>query len=241
MRHPTEGAHVATDITIPVLPVPPLRDGDRMTRAEFERRWDATPHVKKAELIDGVVYMPPALSIDHGAPHFDLIGCMAMYRLLTPGVQGADNASIRFDDKNMPQPDILLRLDEAYGGRSRIDADRYIEGGPELVAEIARSSASIDLGVKKESYRRHDVQEYIVWRVDNRAVDWFALRDGLYVPNLSGPDGVLRSEIFPGLWLDPAALVAGDTARLLIVAQQGHGSPEHTEFVRQLRQRAGVP
>lgn len=229
---------MATDIRQPMVEIPPLRDGDRMTRVEFERRWDAMPDLKKAELIDGVVYMP-ALSIDHGASHFDLIGWLAWYRLLTPGVQGGDNCSVRFDDINMPQPDVLLRIDENRGGRSRIDADRYIEGGPELIAEVTRTTASYDLGPKREVYRRFGVPEYIVWRVDDRAVDWFILRNGFYFPLDPGADGIVRSKVFPGLWLDPAALVNGDSARLLAVAQQGHGTPEHAVFICSLQQRAG--
>ena len=36
----------------------PLEHGDHLTREEFERRYEAMPHVRKAELIEGVVYMP---------------------------------------------------------------------------------------------------------------------------------------------------------------------------------------
>ena len=199
------------------------------------------PEVKKAELIDGVVYMPPALSIDHGVPHFDLITWLGLYRILTPGVSGADNASIRFNDDNMPQPDALLRILESRGGRCRITSDRYLEGGPELIAEIANTTADDDLGPKRDLYRRFGVQEYIVWRVGDGALDWFALRKGLYWPLAPGSDGIIRSEVFPGLWLDPAALLRGDSARVLAVAQQGHGSPEHTAFLQELARRAANP
>jgi hypothetical protein len=105
---------MATDVRIPSVQVPPLRNGDRMDREECERRWDAMPDLKKAELIEGVVYMPPALSRKHGTPHFDIIGWLYMYRAITPGLEGADNASVRFDKKNMPQPDALLRIEEKY-------------------------------------------------------------------------------------------------------------------------------
>lgn len=221
---------MATDMTAPRTEVPPLRDGERLTRAEFERRWDAMPEVKKAELIDGVVSMP-ALTRDHAVPHFDLIGWLWMYRILTPGTEGADNASVQFDDDNMPQPDALLRVRESHGGRSRVTHDRYYEGGVELIVEISNTTAAADLGAKRDVYRRFGVQEYIVWRVADRALDWFVLRDGYYWPLDPGADGVLRSEVFPGLWLDPVAVVAGDGARVLAVAQLGHGSPEHAAFV----------
>ncbi len=228
---------MATDIRVPTVDVPPLRDGDRLTRAEFERRWDAMPEVKKAELIDGVVYMPPALSRDHGTPHFDLITWLGMYRMRTPGTEGSDNASVRFDDDNMPQPDALLRLLDTHGGQSRITHDRYFEGGPELVVEIARTTADKDLGPRREVYRRFGVKEYIVWRVVDRSVDWFVLRSGYYYPLAPGADGIVRSEVFPGLWLDPAALVRADAARVLQVAQLGHGSPERTAFITELQRR----
>jgi Uma2 family endonuclease len=227
---------MATDVRMPATGVPPLRDGDRLSRAEFERRWDATPEVKEAELIDGVVHMPP-LSRHHGTPHFSLIGWLCMYQMLTPGTEGADNASVRFDDLNMPQPDALLRILESHGGRSRVSADGYFEGGPELIAEVSRTTADEDLGAKREVYRRHKVPEYIVWRVADKALDWYVLRGEYYLNLDPGPDGVLRSEVFPGLWLDPAALIRGDSARVLAVAQLGHGSPEHTAFVAGLRRR----
>ncbi len=229
---------MATDVTALSTEVPPLRDGDRLTRTEFERRWDAMPEVKKAELVDGVVYMP-ALSRDHGVPHFGLIGWLWMYQTLTPGTEGADNASVRFDDDNMVQPDALLRVLESHGGRCRVTRDRYLEGGPELVVEIANTTADEDIGAKRDVYRRFGVQEYIVWRVADRALDWFVLRNGYYWPLAPSADGIIRSEVFPGLWLDPAATVAGDAARVLTVAQLGQGSPEHAAFVTELRRRAG--
>jgi Uma2 family endonuclease len=228
---------MATDTTAPSVELPPLRAGDRLTRAEFERRWNAMPEVKKAELIDGVVYMP-ALSIDHAAPHFDLITWLGMYRMLTRGTQGADNASIRFDDRNMPQPDALLRILPSHGGHCYVTADRYLEGAPELIVEVANTSKDEDLGPRRDLYRKRGVREYIVWRVADRAVDWFVLRDGLYWSLEPGEGGIIRSEVFPGLWLDPAALVAGDAVRVLAVAQMGHGSPEHAAFVAELQSRA---
>jgi Uma2 family endonuclease len=216
-------------------PTPPLVDGERLTRDEFERRYDAMPHLKKAELIEGVVHMPSPVRLDqHGDPHSCLVGWLWVYRAGTPGVQSGDNSSIRLDLGNMPQPDALLIVRPERGGRVRISEDDYIEGGPELVAEVAASSASYDLGEKQGAYLRNGVREYIVWRVLDRAVDWFVLRDGQYELLEPGADGILRSTVFPGLWLDPAALVGGDTARVLAVIQQGVGSPEHADFVARL-------
>src|SRR5262249_33252195 len=147
----------------------------------FERRYEAMPHVKKAELIEGVVYMPSAVRYrPHGRPHFQLIGWLAAYEAATPGVEGGDNTSVRLDLDNEPQPDALLLVDPAHGGQAVISADHYIERAPELVAEVAASSASYDLHTKLNVYRRNGVREYIVWRVLEQQIDWFVLRAGSY-------------------------------------------------------------
>src|SRR5262245_22343202 len=92
--------------TVIVVDVPPLRAGDRLSRGEFERRYEAMPEVNKAELIEGVVYMPSPTSLnEHGGPHFDLIGWLALYRAFTPGVQGGDSTTVRLDEDNEPQSD----------------------------------------------------------------------------------------------------------------------------------------
>ena len=229
---------MATDIREPSLEIPPLRPGDRLTRAEFERRWEAMPQVKRAELIDGEVIMTP-VSRDHGTPHFSLNGLLAFYQMQTPGVEGADNTSLRLDDENMPQPDGLLRILETHGGRSRFDDDGYYTSGPELLVEIARSTSAFDLGAKRELYQRYQIPEYIVWNVTGRSVEWFILTNGVYERGDQGSDQVIRSDVFPGLWIATNALIAKDAAKLLAIAQQGLGSPEHAAFVAELRQRGG--
>jgi Uma2 family endonuclease len=220
--------------------VRPLQAGDRLTRAEFERRYEAMPHVKKAELIEGVVYMPsPVSNSDHGVPHFDLITVLGYYKAFTPGVEGGDNSTLRLDLDNEPQPDAYLRILPERGGQSRNSADgRYIEGAPEFIAEVAASSDSYDLHDKLNAYRRNGVQEYLVWRVLDEAVDWFVLREGRFEPLTPAADGLLKSAVFPGLWLEPAALLRGDGARLLDVVRLGTQSAEHVEFVAQLRAKA---
>ena len=215
--------------------IPPLVDGEPLTRDEFERRYDAMPGLNKAELIEGVVHMPsPVRHEQHSKPHSRLDGWLWVYTTGTPGVDSGDNGSIRLDLGNMPQPDGYLIVRPEQGGQVRISADDYIEGGPELIAEVSASTASYDLGEKQGAYLRNDVQEYIVWRVLDRAVDWFVLRDGQYERLEPGADGILRSVAFPGLWLDPAALTGGDSARVLAVLQQGIGSAAHAEFVARL-------
>ncbi len=222
-------------LKLPAVEVPPLEPGDRLTRAEFERRYEKMPRLKKAELIEGVVYLPSPVRVEHhGSPHAHVIGWLVAYEAGTPGARSADNSTVRLDEVNEPQPDAFLFVDPARGGQARISKDGYLEGAPELVAEVAASSASYDLHTKLEAYQRNNVKEYLVWRTLDGEVDWFALRAGRYQPLAPGPDGVLRSEVFPGLWLDAAALVRDDLARVLAVGQQGRASPEHAAFVARL-------
>jgi Uma2 family endonuclease len=215
--------------------VPPLENGDRLTRDEFERRYDAMPGLKKAELIEGVVYMPSPVRVDqHGEPHFNIIAWMGLYRWSTPGVRGADNSSARLDLDNMPQPDVCLFIDPTLDGQARISDDGYLEGAPELIAEIAASSVSHDLSLKFEVYRRNGVREYLVWRVQDQEIDWFVLRGRRYVPLKIDGEGLYRSRAFPGLWLDPAALIRGKPEIISAALQRGLASREHAEFVARL-------
>jgi Uma2 family endonuclease len=206
-----------------------------LTRSEFERRYDAMPELKKAELIEGEVYVGSPISYDHAKPHSHLVCWLVVYSAGTPGVGTADNASVRLDFDNEPQPDAFLMVETEDQGHARVSEDRYIEGAPELVAEIAASTVSYDLGKKLQVYQRNRVLEYIVWRVQDREVDWFVLQDGLYERLVPSADGILRSKAFLGLWLDAGALLRGDMAAVLAVLQQGLNSPEHANFAARLR------
>jgi Uma2 family endonuclease len=222
--------------------LPPLENGDRLTRDEFERRYEAMPHLKKAELIEGVVYVPSPVGYrHHGAPHALLIGWLIQYAAGTPGVEVSDNSTVRLDLDNEPQPDALLLIAPARGGQVRVSPDDYIEGAPELVVEVASSSVSYDLHAKLHVYRRNGVREYVVWRVLEQAIDWFVLRAGQYERLPVDANGLLRSEVFPGLWLDAAALVRGELATVLAIVQQGLGSPEHAAFVARLQPPTATP
>lgn len=202
--------------------VPPLENGDRLTRAEFERRYAWMPGVNKAELIEGVVYMPSPVSlVRHAEPHARIVTWLGTFVAVTPDVRFGDNATVRLDLENEPQPDAVLFWDMARGGQTRISDDGYLEGPPELAAEVAASSVSIDLHAKLRVYRRNAVQEYLVWRVQDRAIDWFELREGDYRPLAADAAGILRSVRFPGLWLDTAALLRGDLATVLQTLQRG--------------------
>jgi len=218
-------------------PIPPLEDGQRLTRAEFERRYEAMPHVKKAELLEGVVYMPsPVTHFRHGRPHFRLNTWLGVYEAATPGVEGSDNATVRLDEENEPQPDAVLLIQPECGGAVRFE-DGYIADGPELVVEVSASRARIDLGPRFRVYQAHGIREYLVWRVDDGEIDWFILRGEAFVELPADASGVIRSETFPGLWLDPAGLVRLEMPSVLATLQQGLASPEHAAFVTQLAQR----
>jgi Uma2 family endonuclease len=216
--------------------IPPLENGDRLTRYEFERRYTAMPHIKKAELIEGVVYVPSPLRFgSHAEPHGLLIIWLGTYKVATPFVKLGIEPTVRLDQDNEPQPDGVLLIDERVGGQSRLNADDYIEGAPELVAEIAASSTAIDMNAKKTAYRRNGVREYIVWQIFENRLDWFCLDRGEYVPLLvTNSEGVIKSQVFPGLWLSVTDLLAGNMARVLTVLQSGLNSPEHEAFVQSL-------
>jgi hypothetical protein len=218
-------------------PVPQLEQGDRLTRDEFERRYNAMPNLKKAELIEGVVYMGAAVRVEqHGYQHSLLMVWAGMYQIETGGVLVGDNSSVRMDLDNEPQPDCLLMRLPEFGGQAEI-VDGYIEGAPEWVGEVSASTVSFDLHAKLNAYRRNGVREYVVWRVLDEEIDWFVLRAGQFERLAPGADGVLRSEQFPGLWLDPAAMVSGEMKRVLAVLRLGLESPEHAEFVTALASR----
>lgn len=216
--------------------VPPLETGDRLTRAEFERRYQAMPEGKKAELIEGVVYMPSPVRVRrHGKPHVVLTTWLAYYIAKTPGLDDyADNATVRLDEDNEPQPDLFLLLPPHAGGIAKVDDDDYVSGPPALICEVSASSVSIDLHHKLNAYRRNGVREYLVWRTQDPGVEWFILRDGRYDPLPCDAAEVLRSEQFPGLHLNVAALLSLDLPALFKTIDHGIATPAHAEFVRKL-------
>lgn len=225
---------ISSPVISPPLTIPTLENGDKLTRAEFERRYHEMPNLKKAELIEGIVYFmaSPLRITQHGAPHAQIMTWLGNYWSVTPNLQLGDNCTVRLDLDNEPQPDALLRI--AVGGRSTISEDGYVEGAPELIAEIAASTVSLDLHQKLNIYRRNQVQEYLVWRINDRQFDWFKLIDGEYSQLEPNADGIICSQIFPGLWLDKTALLAGDLAKVLATLQQGLATPTHQEFMRKM-------
>jgi Uma2 family endonuclease len=218
-----------------VASLPPLHNGDHLTRAEFERRYRAQPHVKKAELIEGVVYMPsPVHHEKHSKPHSRIVGWLFNYVTATPGADFGDNATIRLDLENEVQPDAFLRLHESKGGQSSLSDDDYLTGAPELVVEVAASSAAYDLYQKLAVYRRSGVQEYLVLLAYEQETRWFQLMEGVYETLQPDDDGILRSRVFPGLHFHSDRFWADDLAGLLAVLQAGLATPEHAAFVAKL-------
>lgn len=220
----------------PAPSIPPLEAGARLTRSEFERRYHAMPHVKKAELIEGVVYLPsPVRYKDHGKQTGWMTLWLGVYRVATPHTEFADNTTVLLDSDNEPQPDVFLCLDADVGGNSQVNAKGYLEGAPELVVEVAASTESYDMHDKLKAYRRNGVQEYIVWRVYDQQIDWFKLEAESYVPLLPDRSGIICSQVFPGLQLDVKAMLKEDLAKVLAVLQKGLDSPKHKAFVRKLK------
>ena len=217
--------------------IPPLEPGDCLNASEFLRRYAAMPELKKAELINGVVYMSAAVRVDqHAEPDSlvqTLLGC---YAIGTRGVRSLTNGTVRLSPDDVVQPDAALRILAELGGQSHIGRDGCLRGAPELVAEVSASTVSIDARQKLQSYRQAGVREYLLWRVRDKAVDWWTRdEDDEFQLIVADADGLHRSRVFPGLWIDVAALVAEDGVRLIDVLQHGLASPEHVAFVETLK------
>jgi len=211
---------------------PLLEAGDRLNRDEFERRYQRMPQVKKAELVEGTVYMPSPVRVRrHAIPHSQLAGWLVVYASETPGIECCDNSTVRLDLDNEPQPDLVLLKLPAKGGQTRISEDDFIEGAPELAVEIVGSSRAYDLHQKKMTYRRNAVREYLAWITGEKRVVWWELREGDYQEITPAADGLLKSHVFPGLWLDAAALLRGDMKGVLASLRRGLESPDHQAFL----------
>jgi hypothetical protein len=194
------------------------------------------PELKRADLVDGFVYMGSPVTFDQRASqHFDLIGWLYTYRAHTPGVEGGDNATLKLPvGMVQPQSDACLRIKPDHGGRSKTK-NGYIAGAVELAGEVAASSVSFGLNEKLAAYEQNGVLEYLVWRAEDKEIDWFFLKRGKYQRLVKTKDGLYESKVFPGLWLDADAMIAGDAAKVIQVVQQGIASPEHRRFVEKLR------
>jgi len=200
--------------TCPDFPLP-LESGESMHSREFLRRYERMPEVKKAELIEGVVYMGSPVSVRHGKPDAVIQAWLVTYASRHPDTEACANTTVILDAENTVQPDALLRRLPQHGGLSRVTAEGYLAGAPELIVEVAASAASIDLRDKRRAYCRNGVREYLVWLVAEARLEWFCLEEDEYRPQRPDAAGILESRVFPGLRLPVAALGAGDTATVL--------------------------
>jgi Uma2 family endonuclease len=218
-------------------PTMPLKAGQHLDRATFHALYEAMPHGTRAELIGGVVYTPSPI----GYPHSDRSGLavtwLHLYRFRTPGVGVSDNASVALDDQGEPQPDTSLRILPTHGGQTHYEG-KIIAGAPELIIEVTDSSRAIDLGPKLADYERAGVLEYVVIALDPDELIWHVRRGDRLVRISAGPDGLYRSEAFPGLWLDPDAFLADDSARLIAALERGLATAEHAQFAARLAAEA---
>jgi hypothetical protein len=216
--------------------LPRLENGDHLTAREFLRRYERMPDLKKAELVGGIVYMASPVRVDqHAEPDGLLQGWLCNYGLGTPGVKHGTNGTVRLGADDVLQPDGFLRIVPEAGGKAQLDGKGYLVGPPELAVEVAASSVSIDTREKLNSYRRSGVREYLVWRTQEKAIDWWLLDGDDYVPLAPDADGISRSRVFPGLWLDAKSLIALNGNLVMARLQEGLRSAEHKAFVESLQ------
>ena len=220
--------HIATHTTPKTLV-----EGLRLDQPTFHTLYQAMPPGTRAELIDGVVHMPSPVGLEHGEAHVPVIVWLSYYAEKTPGVRAMDNATTILGWKSEPQPGGLLRILPEYGGRTWNEGG-FVHGAPELVVEIAKATRYADFGPKLDDYQRAGVTEYVVRAFDPEEICWFRLDQGTLVQRATGEWGLYRSAVFPGLWLDPVALLKGDTQRLRAVVDLGCATAEHAAFVARL-------
>jgi Uma2 family endonuclease len=213
----------------------PLYNGDRRTQAEFHRLYETAPDDVRFELVGGVVYMASPLRRAHALYHADLSAVLVGYVRKTPGTELLDNATVILGEESEPQPDLLIRILTEFGGQSRENEDGYIEGAPELVAEVAHSTRSIDMHQKRTDYARAGVREYLVLCIAERELHWFDFKSRRSIQ--ADSDGAYQSRVLPGLWIDAPALLGRRSARLQQMAKRGIASPEHAAFVKRLQMR----
>jgi hypothetical protein len=228
--------HTVTPLPITKV-IPPLVAGERLAQQTFHERYEAMPPNTWAELVGGVVYMPSPMKDHHGRTTPRVTTWLMHYQMATPGTDVLDNATTILGPESEPQPDSCILILPEFGGQTSVDDDGYLCGAPELVTEIAYSTEGFDLGSKFRDYQQAGVREYLVVLLRRRQVRWFVLRDGNFHDLPLSDDGFFHSEVFPGLWLHPEAMLANDTRRVIEVLNQGLASPPHAQFLERLRRR----
>ncbi len=204
----------------PALKMPVLENGDCLNQKEFHQRYETYPKQLKAELVEGIVYMPSPVKPHHAQPHALIMGWLFSYYAVTPDILLYDNATLILDADNEVQPDAMLCRSPAYGGGVQINAEGYLQGAPELAVEISASSVSYDMHQKRRIYQRNGVLEYLVWQIREQHLAWFYLEQGEYRELQADAEGLLHSRVFPGLVLEESAFLNNNPARILQVLQQ---------------------
>ena len=221
--------------TATIVAAPPLERGDMLTVDEFLQRWEQHPEIKYAELIGGIVYMPSPTSFLHGETEGDLGTLLGTYAANTEGVRHGTNSTTLMRSDS-PQPDEYLRILPEYGGAVKIEG-KYLRGPAEFVGEVCVSSASYDLHQKLDLYEQAGVQEYLTVLMREQEIRWHCLGKNGYVLLEPSSKKFWKSHVFPGLWLDGKALLAGDSTKVLTALKRGLRSPEHAAFVKKLAKR----
>lgn len=214
-----------------------LENGERLDQKTFHERYEAAPSGFHAELIEGVVYMPSPQKLPHGRHQKLVLEWLTAYERATPGTEVIPTPTTILGPESEPEPNVCLILDARHGGQTWEDENHYLNGPPELIVEIAWSTGSIDLHAKKRDYEKAGVREYVVVALRQESIVWFMRRRGRFKEQVAGTDGFLRSEVFPGLCLDPAALLALDWRKVAAVQKRGLASAEHAAFVAKLAGR----
>lgn len=217
--------------------IPPFENGDRMDQKTFHALYLQTPKGFRAELIGGIVHVPSPTSARHARPQRMFCQWLGEYSDNTPGTDAFDNITSVMSEASEPQPDLSLIVLPEAGGQTRLTPEEYLQGAPELAVEISNTTATIDLNAKMRDYERYGVREYLVVIMREREVRWFARRKDRFAPMKPDADGVLRSKVFPGLWLDTAGVFDRGARRLLVTLRKGLASPEHTKFVAKLSKK----
>jgi hypothetical protein len=210
-----------------------LENGERLTQREFHRRYQHYPEHVKFELVGGTVYMASPARFDHGDFDGELAFVLRTYKAATPGVRVAGKVTVILGPDDEPQPDQVALIMPEFGGQCTIDRRGYCRGAPEFVSEVAWSERSLEVSEKRDRYERAGVSEYFVFVIETGEVRWHDFDQGREIA--PGRNGVGRSNVLPGLWIDIPALRDRDTARLTSAVEKGLASPEHARFVRRLR------
>jgi Uma2 family endonuclease len=230
-----EEADMATGFKLPsTRNQPPLENGDRLDQKTFHARYEAMPEDCRAELIGGIVHMPSPQKVSHSKAQQLVVRWLEEYAEATPGAEALANNTQILGPESEPEPDASLFIAPERGGRVFVDEDDYLNGSPELIVEVSFSTESIDLHRKKDDYQKAGVREYGVLALRMQQVFWFVLQRGEYKEVPLPADGIFRSRVFPGLWLDAEALLRNQRPRVMAALKLGLATPEHAAFVTKL-------